>query len=168
MKKNGWRTRAVAAKMALKKGSQGRMLKTIYPTVVPRKSVWRIPDLGSVLLFAGFASVAVPTVLRMAQLGWSTEAGAHGPIVLATAIWLVWREKDCFRVSAHQPFLRGALLLVLVLPLYVVGRVTSILMLESLALYLIILALVFIRFGAATISRYGLFGVKFFNWYWCH
>src|SRR3546814_8088708 len=40
---------------------------------------------------AGIAVMALPTLLSLGRETWSTEAGAHGPIVLATGIWLFWR-----------------------------------------------------------------------------
>src|SRR3546814_7716746 len=51
---------------------------------------------------AGIAVMALPTLLSLGRQTWSTEAGAHGPIVLATGIWLFWR---CWPewVGAAQP-----------------------------------------------------------------
>ncbi|WP_164549815.1 exosortase [Altericroceibacterium xinjiangense] len=109
--------------------------------------------MGEAILLGGFAALALPTILRLGQLSWSTEAGAHGPIVFATAIWLVWRESDCLRAGVRQPLWPGALLLLIALPLYAIGRITSILMLESLSLYLILLTLVFLRYGGAVLRR---------------
>src|SRR3546814_16292483 len=36
---------------------------------------------------AGIAVMALPTLLSLGRETWSTEAGAHGPIVLATGHW---------------------------------------------------------------------------------
>lgn len=111
------------------------------------------PDLGDAILLLGFATLAIPTLLRLGQLSWSTEAGAHGPIVLTTAIWLLWRERDCLRAGTRQPLLPGALALAIALPLYAAGRVTSILMLESLSLYMTMLTLMYLRFGGGALLR---------------
>src|SRR3546814_986029 len=40
---------------------------------------------------AGIAVMALPTLLSLGRETWSTEAGSHGPIVLATGLWLFWR-----------------------------------------------------------------------------
>lgn len=130
------------------------MTEMINPALPPRPSAWRAPGTGEAILLGGFAVLAAPTLLRLAQLSWSTEAGAHGPIVLATGIWLLWRESDCLRTGTRQPLWPGALMLLLALPLYAVGRITSILMMESLSLYLILLTLVFLRFGGAILRRF--------------
>lgn len=116
-----------------------------------------------VVLAAGIAALVIPTVARLADLSWSTEAGAHGPIVLATALWLLWRDRDVLRLAVRQPTLPGLLVLAVLLPLYVIGRVTSILMIESLALYGILVTLAFLAWGKAVMHRlwfpliYGLF-----------
>lgn len=129
------------------------MTEVINPTLSPSNSVWRKPDLGEAILLGGFAALAIPTLLRLAQLSWSIEAGAHGPIVLATAIWLIWRESDCLRSGERQSLWPGALMLVLALPLYTIGRITSILMLESLSLYLVMLTLIFLRYGGRVLKH---------------
>lgn len=110
-------------------------------------------DVGAAMLLAGLAALIVPTVLRLAQLSWSTEAGAHGPIVLATGLWLIWRHRDAFAVADPQPIVPVAIGLALLLPLYIVGRVTSILMLESLSLYGILLLLAYQRWGFTLLKR---------------
>lgn len=130
------------------------MTDVINPALSPTAAVWRKPDLGEIILLGGFAALAIPTILRLAQLSWSTEAGAHGPIVLATAIWLLWRESDYLRNGVRQPLWPGALILLLALPLYAVGRITSVLMLESLSLYLVMLTLVFLRYGAKVLRHF--------------
>ena len=40
---------------------------------------------------AGLA-LAVPTFIELGQQVWSVRIGAHGPIVLATGIWILWRQ----------------------------------------------------------------------------
>lgn len=53
----------------------------------------RIPILRSWMLWLGAAALAVPTIVRLAQGYWSDETGGHGPIVLATGIWLFVRAR---------------------------------------------------------------------------
>lgn len=118
-----------------------------------RSAAVRRVDVGAAVLLAGLAALIVPTVIRLAQLSWSTEAGAHGPIVLATGLWLIWRHRDAFAVADPQPIVPVAIGLALLLPLYVVGRVTSILMLESLSLYGVLLLLAYQRWGFTLLRR---------------
>ncbi|WP_052742340.1 exosortase [Sphingomonas sp. Ag1] len=106
------------------------------------------------MLLAGITALVVPTLFRMSQWSWSKEAGAHGPIVLATTVWLVWREKDHLREGIRQPLWPGILPLSIALPLYAVGRITSILVLESLSLYLMLLTLAYLRYGGRVLRHF--------------
>jgi len=88
------------------------------------------------LVILGAALIAVPTFISIARLSWSTEQGAHGPIVLVTGLWLVsrrWREVAAVVQRGH---LGVALALFLPsLAIYMLARVTSILEVEGFALY---------------------------------
>ena len=54
------------------------------------------------VLALGLLLTLVPTLLATAQQSWSQESGVHGPLVLATAVWLVWRNWDEI-VAAARP-----------------------------------------------------------------
>lgn len=88
------------------------------------------------LLALGAAAMAIPTFYSIATISWSTEQGAHGPIVLVTGIWLVmrrWREV----VAVARPGRLG-LAFALFLPcllLYALARVTNILEVEGFMMY---------------------------------
>lgn len=84
----------------------------------------------------GFAVLAVPTAVSLAEQVWSRESGAHGPIVAVTGVWLLLRKGPELR-AAGQP---GAgwltwLILALALPLYVFGRAYDFISLEVAGLY---------------------------------
>lgn len=130
------------------------MAEMINPALPAPETAWRTPNWGEAILLIGFAALAVPTIMRLAQLSWSTEAGAHGPIVLATAMWLFWREKDYLHLGVRQSLWPSALMFLLALPLYAIGRITSILMLESLSLYLVILILAYLRYGKSVLVHF--------------
>jgi len=88
-------------------------------------------------LWAALALLAVPTILRLSRQSWTTDAGSHGPIVLATGLWLlhhIWAE---IRASAGKPLTAPLILLALV-PLtitYALGAALDLLLVEALALY---------------------------------
>lgn len=87
-------------------------------------------------------------MLTVARFSWSTEQGGHGPLVLATGLWLLWREMP--RVwPLRQPGASSlaALLLVPCLLLYVVAHITGIIEIEGFALY-----------GALLVAAYALLG----------
>jgi ABC-type nickel/cobalt efflux system permease component RcnA len=48
-------------------------------------------------------SLAAPTLLFVAQESWSKEQGSHGPIVLFTGLWLLWRQWPDAREVAARP-----------------------------------------------------------------
>lgn len=106
-------------------------------------SSWWLQMLGLVLL-------AAPTVVTLGQQVWSKESGAHGPIVLVTGLWLLWRNADGWRRMAKpgNPWLT-ALVLALALPLYVFGRAYDFISLEVAGLYGVALAMLHSRFGLA-------------------
>jgi len=90
--------------------------------------------LSTVVLLTGWASLILPTLASLAKESWSTEAGAHGPIVLATLLWLVWREKDT-PIQRRSALPISALMLVPALFAYAVSRIAGALFIEAFALY---------------------------------
>ncbi len=88
------------------------------------------------LLYLGLAAVIVPTMIDVIRESWSTEQGAHGPIVLATGIWLVAiLRKQVTPLIRPGNILLTLAVLVPSLLLYIVARVTTTLELEGFALY---------------------------------
>ena len=88
------------------------------------------------LLFLGLLAIIVPTMIAVARESWSTEQGAHGPIVLATGIWLVLQLRREFvpLIRPGRLWLTLAMLIP-ILAIYVVARITTTLELEGIALY---------------------------------
>jgi len=92
--------------------------------------------------------LAIPTIVTLGKQVWSTEAGAHGPIVLVTGLWLLWRKLPELRDLAKP----GAswlttLMLVVALPVYVFGRAYDFISLEVAGLYGVGIAMMHARFG---------------------
>src|SRR5690242_3134030 len=81
-------------------------------------AVW--PNL--VVVF-GCALLAGPTMADVARDTWSSEQGGHGPIVLATGIWALWRELKTAHVDLRPGKLSlGLPLLLLCISVFVVAR----------------------------------------------
>ncbi len=105
------------------------------------------------LLAAGMLSILVPTMLLVANESWSTDQGAHGPIVLATGLWLLAREWHKAKPYFQPPSGRAvALIFVPLLLLYFVSRVSNIIETEGFLMYGLLVATLF--------SFVGLKGIK--------
>lgn len=103
-------------------------------------------------LIIGLALLIVPTLSRLASVSWSTEQGAHGPIIFITALWLIWRARS-WEVAKREPFFPAGLLLIPALIFYSIGRITSILAIEALSLYSVIVILLWTYAGKESIKR---------------
>jgi exosortase len=100
-------------------------------------------------LWLGMLALGLPTMLSVARISWSTEQGAHGPIVLATGIWLVARQwKEALKVAEPGSFAVTLLILIPSLLLYVLSVVTGIIEIEGYALYGALLAVLYSQGGA--------------------
>jgi exosortase len=100
------------------------------------------------------AVFAAPTLYRLGGQVWSQEFGAHGPIVLATGAWLLWRRIPAMRAEAKpgSPIFTGLIVLA-ALPLYVGGRAYDLLSFEAAGVYGFGLALLHDRFGLRVMLR---------------
>src|SRR4051812_17692320 len=92
--------------------------------------------IGASPLIIATAVVAGPTFYRLGDQVWTKEIGAHGPIVLATGIWLLWRQWGAMTAAAAQG---NAVLTITAavasLAAYVFGRAYDFISIESLGLY---------------------------------
>lgn len=103
-------------------------------------------------LAVGCAVLVVPTMLEVAQKSWSTEQGGHGPLVLATGIWAIWRELKGKALEGRPANLLLALpLIALCLGLFIITRITGVLEVEGFAMYGALVAGAYILFGPALI-----------------
>ncbi len=104
------------------------------------------------LLGLGLAALIGPSLMSLAQQYWTKESGIHGPIVLATAMWLFWRQRTTL-VALRQPGhpLLGWSGLALLLPAYVFGRAFDFLSIEVGALLGILLAVFYLYFGSRAV-----------------
>jgi exosortase len=105
------------------------------------------------VLLVGIVIFAVPTMFSIFTMSWSTEQGAHGPIVLATGIWLIVRSrqdlKELYRPGS--PALT-ALMLVPCLLLYALARITGVVEIEGFAMYGALIAVTYCLLGAGVLK----------------
>jgi exosortase len=89
-----------------------------------------------ILLLAGCLALVLPTMVRVARDSWSTEQGGHGPLVLATGIWAIWRELSGKPIERRPPRpLPGLLLLVVCVGTFMIARITGVIEVEGFAMY---------------------------------
>ncbi|WP_430425439.1 exosortase V [Phenylobacterium sp.] len=99
-------------------------------------------------------ALAAPTLYRLGVQVWSRDIGAHGPIVLATGLWLVWRKLPSMSEEARPGHIALTTLGVLAsLPIYVFGRAYDIISLEAAGLYGFAISLMHDRFGVRTMAK---------------
>lgn len=102
----------------------------------------------------GLLLLGVPTLINVARESWTGETGVHGPIVLATGIWLFaqrWQELQS--IARPGRGLPAAILIALSLVAYVFGRAFDFLAIEVLAFGGVLLALFYLVFGGEAVRR---------------
>ncbi len=103
---------------------------------------------GAWALIVGLALFCIPTFIFVVRESWSGEAGAHGPIVLATGLWLLhtrWLEvRDMRSIPAQGPV--WAMLAVLI-PLTIFARITQIVEIEGYMMYATVLVVLYSLVG---------------------
>ncbi len=106
------------------------------------------PLLALIPLAIGVAALVLPTLKGIAQVSWSSEQGAHGPIVLAIGIWLVARRWRALLAAARPgSVLVGGLALAFALTVYVLARIVGSIVIESGAMYLSLLSVLYLFVG---------------------
>lgn len=111
-------------------------------------------SLPAAVFLIGVAAILLPTMFDVARLTWTTEQGGHAPIIVATGLWLMWREFQTVSAEARPgSMLIGACLLVLSLVGFMVFRITGILELEALAMYASLISAAYLIIGGTALSR---------------
>jgi exosortase B len=92
-------------------------------------------------LLLGILAICVPTLVELARGPWSLESGVHGPIVIATGLWLIFRRLPEIKAEMQpgNPVYTYAGLAIAV-PLYAFSRAFDFLSVEVAALLLALLS----------------------------
>jgi exosortase len=125
----------------------------VSPSRPPRAGIdWRQPWLP---LFAGLLAIALPTIINLGGQTWSTDLGAHGPIVLATGLWLLHYEGLTLAAArAATPWRPIVPLLVVAFVSYALARAYDFISIEVFALYLFFIAFLIRLYGFAQVKRW--------------
>jgi len=82
-------------------------------------------------VLAGLLVLYIPTFYGLASWLWQQDEHAHGPIILAIIVWLIWRGREALhRASSRPAAAAGFAILAFGLLAYVVGRSHSIALFE--------------------------------------
>jgi exosortase len=107
---------------------------------------------ANLLLALGCALLVLPTMFQVARDTWSSEQGGHGPLVLATGLWALWRELRSKTIELRPAPLFPSLLLVgLMLGTFIVARITGVLEVEAFAMYGVLIGAAYMLLGPAVI-----------------
>jgi exosortase len=91
---------------------------------------------ADLLLVAGCLALVLPTIVSVARDSWSTEQGGHGPLVLATGLWAIWRELSGSPIERRPPRAIPAFLMVVAcVGIFLVARITGVIEIEGFAMY---------------------------------
>ena len=108
-------------------------------------------------LAVGLCALAIPAAYTLGRETWSHEEGAHGPLVLFTAAWLLWRQMPEIRrrgVPGRTWIVAAGM--VLSLAMYIFGQAFDFITMNAAGLY-----------GAGVTIFYALFGGRELarNWF---
>lgn len=106
------------------------------------------------IFLLGAAAILLPTMFDVARFTWTTEQGGHAPIIVATGLWLLWREFKSVSGEARPGNLWvGTCLLALSLIAYMIFRITGILELEGIAMYASLVSASYLLLGGKVLRH---------------
>jgi|SRR5579859_86044 len=109
---------------------------------------------SGLILVVGLLALAAPTIVSLGSQVWTTEAGAHGPIVMAVGSWLLVREWTAAKGVAQPGSVWLATIgLTASLALYVFGRPFDFITFEVAGLYGVVVSTIYLRAGLKTLLR---------------
>lgn len=95
----------------------------------------------------GLLVLYVPSFFDLFRGVWSTEEQAHGPIILALSLWLIWRNWPEVLRKPRAPSALGWPVLVIGLFLYVLGRSQHIIAFEIASFIWMLAAVLLLKYG---------------------
>ena len=116
-------------------------------------SHWRRVASRHWLLLVGLLLVLLPTLISVARQTWSTEAGAHGPIVLATGLWLLSYDRPRATETPQRLGLRWLAPALFAWAAYIFGRAYDFISVEALGCYILALITAYLMIGGAAMRR---------------
>ncbi len=104
--------------------------------------------LANLVLVIGCAALVLPTMYEVARQTWTTDQGGHGPLVLATGLWALWRELHNNPAPRRPGNLWiGLPLLAISVGLFMLARITGVLEIEAFTMYGALVSALYLLFG---------------------
>src|ERR1700684_2784496 len=105
-------------------------------------------------LVLGWWALAIPAIGIVATQTWSREEGAHGPLVLFTAAWLLWRQlPEIRKIAVPGQTWVIAVLIAASLASYIFGQAFDFVTADAAGLYGVGVAIFYAKFGARALFR---------------
>lgn len=109
---------------------------------------------GTISLVVGLLLFGIPTMVFVVRQSWTGEEGAHGPIVLVTGLWLLFRRwKEVSDLARVAPSANVWALLACLVPLQIFARITQIVEIEGYLMYACLLAVLYSLVGLEVMKR---------------
>jgi exosortase len=127
----------------------------ISAPIAAEKASWRDVLQSRWPLWAGLLILGIPSLIRLGQEAWTVDTGVHGPIVLATAIWLLyqaWPEVAGLKRPGN-PIIAG-IGIAGFLAVYAFGRAFSFLSIEIAAFMGLLVTVGYLYLGFAVLRRF--------------
>lgn len=120
----------------------------------PMEAAGRASFASRLLLLLGVALVLFPSLRALVEQSWSSEAGMHGPITLATALWLIARRRKEITAIARPGSIPVVIAgLAFVVPSYIFGRAFDFLSIEASALLGMLTIAAYAHYGGAVLRK---------------
>ena len=119
------------------------------PAAIEWSRLWS----GHILLLLGMLAITIPTLISLAVGPWSTEAGVHGPLVLATGIWLIGRRlPEIIAKAVSGSLATGLAMMIPAVMIYVFSRAFDFISTEVAAMLLALLATAYVFCGRQVLA----------------
>ena len=111
-----------------------------------------MPEWWPVLL--GLVVLYVPTFYGLLNGLWATEGQAHGPIILALALWLIYRQwpEMMEKSEGKSPSQFGWIVLLIGLVLYILGRALQVQIFEVSSFIWVLAAIFLLKRGSGALK----------------
>ena len=119
----------------------------------------RLPGLKSAMpewwpILLGLAVLFLPTFYDLFNGLWATEEQAHAPIILALALWLMYRKWPVMMEKSAAPSapVMGWTIFIVALMFYIVGRALQVLIFEVSSFIWILAAILLVKRGGSALK----------------